>query len=90
VGSSQETFTRIHRLAALAGDPAVLNDSEEALMSDLDTSADRPWTVEAVHQLRELAREGVAVSVISLKLKRSIVSVRAKLADLGLTAPEGA
>jgi hypothetical protein len=32
----------------------------------------------------------VAVSVISLKLKRSIVSVRAKLADLGLTAPEGA
>ena len=58
-------------------------------MSDLDTSADRPWTVEAVQQLRELARERVAVPVISLKLKRSVVSVRAKLAELGLTAPEG-
>jgi hypothetical protein len=58
-------------------------------MSDLDTSANRPWTLEAVHQLRELAREGVAVPVISLKLKRSITSVRAKLADLGMKAPEG-
>ena len=41
-------------------------------MSDMDTSADRPWTFEAVQQLRELAREGVPVPVISLKLKRSI------------------
>jgi hypothetical protein len=58
-------------------------------MSDLDTSADRPWTLEAVHQLRELVHEGVAVPVISLKLKRSVMSVRAKLADLGLTVPGG-
>jgi len=58
-------------------------------MSDLDTSANRPWTVESVHQLRELAREGVTVPVISLKLKLSLVSVRFKLADLGLTAREG-
>jgi len=57
-------------------------------MSDLDTSADRPWTVEAAHQLRELARERVPVSIMSLKLKRSIVSVPAKLLELGLTAPE--
>jgi hypothetical protein len=66
----------------------VMNVSPEAVMSDLDTSADRPWTVEAVQQLRELARERVAVPVISLKLKRSVMSVRAKLAELGLTAPE--
>ena len=59
-------------------------------MSDLDTSADRPWTAEAVHLLRELARERVPMPVISLKLKRSIVSVRAKLVELGLTAPEQA
>ena len=57
-------------------------------MSDLDSAADRPWTLEAVHRLRELAREGVPVTVISLKLKRSVVSVRAKLAALGLNAPE--
>ena len=37
-------------------------------MSDMDTTADRPWTLEAVQQLRELAREGVPVPVISLKL----------------------
>jgi len=59
-------------------------------MSDLDTSADRPWTIEAVHQLRELARAGVSVPIMSLKLKRSMVSVRAKLAELGLTAREEA
>ena len=56
-------------------------------MSDLDTTADRAWTLEAVQQLKELAREGVSVPVISLKLKRSITAVRAKLAELGLTAP---
>jgi hypothetical protein len=54
-------------------------------MSDLDTSAERPWTVEAVHELVELVREGVSPSVISLKLKRSLTSVEAKLAELGLT-----
>jgi hypothetical protein len=56
-------------------------------MSDLDTTADRPWTIEAVQELIVLAREGVPAAVISLKLKRSMTSVREKLAELGLTAP---
>lgn len=59
-------------------------------MSDSDPAADRPWTLEAVQQLTELAREGVPVPVISLKLKRSIGSIHAKLAELGLSAPSGA
>lgn len=59
-------------------------------MSDMDASADRPWTLEAVRELAELAREGVSVPVISLKLKRSVASIHAKLAELGLTAPSGA
>src|SRR3954453_20652801 len=56
-------------------------------MSDMDTTADRPWTLEAVQQLTELAREGVPVPVISLKLKRSIASIYTKLTELrrGLT-----
>jgi hypothetical protein len=57
----------------------------EVAMSDLDVTADRPWTLEAVQELRSLAREGVSVSVISLKLKRSLASVEAKLLDLGIT-----
>ncbi len=56
-------------------------------MSDLDVAADRPWTLEAVQQLTELARERVPATVISLKLKRSLASVHAKLAELGLTVP---
>ena len=59
-------------------------------MSDMDTYADRAWTLEAVQQLTELAREGVPVPIISLKLKRSVASIHAKLAELGLTAPSGA
>ena len=59
-------------------------------MSDMDTTADRPWTLEAVQQLTELAREGVPVPVISLKLKRSIASIHTKLTELGLTAPASA
>ena len=59
-------------------------------MSDMDPSADRPWTLEAVQQLAQLAREDVPVPVISLKLKRSITSIHAKLTELGLTAPPGA
>ena len=45
------------------------------------------WTLESVQSLVALAKEGVPVSVISLKLKRSIVDVRAKLVDLGLSPP---
>ena len=59
-------------------------------MSDMDTTADRPWTLEAVQQLTELAREGVPVPVISLRLKRSIASIHTKPTELGLTAPPGA
>jgi len=58
-------------------------------MSEMDITADRPWTLEAVQQLRGLARQGVPVPVISLKLKRSIAAIHAKLAELGLTAPSG-
>ena len=46
------------------------------------------WTFEAVQTLVALAKEGVPASVISLKLKRSIADVRAKLNDLGLSPPE--
>lgn len=45
------------------------------------------WTLEAVQSLVALAKEGVPVSVISLKLKRSIVEVREKLNDLGIVPP---
>lgn len=45
------------------------------------------WSYEAVQSLISLAREGVPVSVISLKLKRSVTEVRAKLNDLGITPP---
>lgn len=44
-----------------------------------------PWTYEAVQLLKELAKEGMPASVISLKLKRPIEEVRAKLNDLGIT-----
>ncbi len=47
--------------------------------------ADSPWSYEAVQALMSLAREGMPASVISLKLKRSITDVRAKLSDLGIT-----
>jgi hypothetical protein len=70
--------------------PIILGAVEETDMSDMDTSADRPWTLEAVQQLTELAREGVPVPVISLKLRRSVASIHAKLSELGLTAPSGA
>lgn len=50
-------------------------------------AAESPWTYEAVQSLVALAREGVPVSVISLKLKRSVTEVRAKLNDLGVTPP---
>jgi hypothetical protein len=43
------------------------------------------WSYESVQALLTLAREGIPVPVISLKLKRSITEVRAKLDDLGVT-----
>jgi hypothetical protein len=47
------------------------------------------WNYESVQALLALAREGVPVSVISLKLKRSVTEVRAKLDDLGVTPTAG-
>ena len=49
------------------------------------TSSGGSWSYESVQALLTLAREGIPVSVISLKLKRSITEVRAKLDDLGVT-----
>jgi hypothetical protein len=49
--------------------------------------AESPWTLEAVQSLVALAKEGVPISVISLKLKRPAVDVRAKLHDLGIAVP---
>ncbi|GBU19223.1 MULTISPECIES: hypothetical protein [Methylobacterium] len=54
---------------------------------------DTVWTLEAVQSLTAMARERVPVSVISLRLKRPIEAVSAKLAELGITpateTPEG-
>jgi hypothetical protein len=55
-------------------------------MSDHDVLSDRPWTLEAVQELVALARDGIPAPVISLKLKRSIATVHAKLVELGVTA----
>jgi hypothetical protein len=56
-------------------------------MEVIMNSADSPWTFEAVQTLVALVKEGVPPSVISLKLKRSITEVRAKISDLGLNPP---
>lgn len=45
------------------------------------------WSLEKTHALVSLAKEGMPVSVISLKLKRSMADVLAKLNDLGLAPP---
>ena len=50
-------------------------------------SSGSSWSYESVQTLLTLAREGIPVSVISLKLKRSITAVQEKLAELGLKAP---
>ncbi|BCM86619.1 hypothetical protein [Methylobacterium indicum] len=43
------------------------------------------WTLDTVQQLRTMAREGIPASVMSLKLKRSVTAIHAKLAELGIT-----
>ncbi|MGO4573226.1 hypothetical protein [Microvirga sp. 2TAF3] len=45
------------------------------------------WSLEETHTLVSLAKEGMPVSVISLKLKRSLAEVLTKLNDLGLAPP---
>jgi hypothetical protein len=49
-------------------------------------STSSQWTFEAVQALVSLLNERVPVSVISLKLKRPIIEVRAKINELGLTS----
>jgi hypothetical protein len=44
----------------------------------------RPWSLEAVQQLRELAAQNLSAVMVSMKLKRSEADVRAKAAELGL------
>jgi hypothetical protein len=61
--------------------------AQEEGMSDSDASAERPWTIEAVQELVALTREGVPPTVISLKLKRSLAAIHAKLLELGLNPP---
>jgi hypothetical protein len=58
-------------------------------MSQADKMHDRPWSYEEVQQLRQLVNEGVTDSVISLKMKRSIADIHAKLSELGLVAKTG-
>ncbi len=50
-----------------------------------ETFQDRPWTIESVQQLKELAREKVPAPIISLKLKRPETSVHAKASELGMS-----
>ncbi len=58
-------------------------------MSHTANSHDRPWSYEDVQNLRQLVNEGVTDSVISLKMKRSIADIHAKLSELGLVAKTG-
>lgn len=48
-------------------------------------SIETNWSLDAVQSLRSMARDGLPVSVISLRLKRPVEVVSAKLAELGIT-----
>ena len=56
--------------------------TEATLMSE---NIEAGWTLETVQQLKAMAREGVPASVRSLKLKRPVTAIHAKLAELGIT-----
>ncbi|TDR89659.1 hypothetical protein [Enterovirga rhinocerotis] len=43
------------------------------------------WSLEAVAQLREMAKERIPVETMSLKLKRPVDQVRTKLGEIGIT-----
>lgn len=52
-------------------------------------STDAIWSLEAVHRLREMAREGLTLRQMSLKLDLPMEAVSGKLAELGIkTATE--
>ncbi len=52
-------------------------------------SVETHWSLDAVQSLRTMAREGVTVSIMSLRLKRPVDAVSAKLAELGITPKVG-
>ncbi|AWI87220.1 hypothetical protein C0214_01920 [Methylobacterium sp. DM1] len=56
-----------------------MKSKEEAM------SVETSWSLDAVQSLRSMAREGMPVAVISLRLKRPVDAVCAKLAELGIT-----
>ncbi len=47
------------------------------------------WSLEAIALLREMAKERIPVETMSLKLKRPVAQVRAKLGEIGITVPHG-
>lgn len=54
-----------------------------------DVPQTRPWTYEEVQELMRLAREGVTDALISIKTKRSLPEIHAKLSELGIVAKSG-
>ncbi|MFC7053221.1 hypothetical protein ACFQI3_11025 [Hansschlegelia quercus] len=46
---------------------------------------ERPWTLENVRELQELAGAKVPASLIAMRLRRSQSDVRAKASELGLS-----
>jgi hypothetical protein len=51
----------------------------------MNATGETTWTVESVQSLIGMARERVPPSVMSLKLKRPLTAVRAKLRELGIS-----
>lgn len=49
----------------------------------------KAWTLEAVQQLKELAREGVPTATIAARLRRSEAEIHGKAAELGLNLKIG-
>lgn len=50
-----------------------------------ETFEDRPWTLEQVQQLKELASQKIPAEIISMKLKRPQTAVHAKASELGMS-----
>ncbi len=49
----------------------------------METGAE--WSLEAVQALRTMAQEGLPPSTMSMRLRRPVEAVRAKLDELGIT-----
>ena len=85
----------VKQLRALPGyaDLTIAAVSAHALQSYREAThvfLDLPRAMDFLEQARSLKWHLVPVPVISLKLRRSIASIHAKLTELGLTAPPGA